>query len=200
MSPTLLKIGSAKALITNAGQDSEDQATIIPLDRPVYVECCSFSQDRLCKLTRLLNCGIRDRWVSDAGTSEGKYHTTSTPVHFRVPRVCVSPALDPKVLPEKQREPNYDHIDYILVVQDAVGSLKMVTEPSLSAAARTMLHEALNGFSIVFSGALFHCNIDWMFRSDSRPSKIQFKTVMSINALNGLSVLNGKEGTIGVIC
>ena len=65
-----------------------------------------------------------------------------------------------------------------------------------------MLHEAANGFSMVFSGAVFRSNIAKMFPENESPGDLKFVKVKDIAELNEWAPVktnhNGEK--VGILC
>ena len=62
-------------------------------------------------------------------------------------------------------------------------------EQNREEAASTILHEALNGFSVVFVGALLGSDIDQLFQN-KEVQGIRFKKLSDIRSLNAFSENN----------
>lgn len=64
-----------------------------------------------------------------------------------------------------------------------------------------MLHEAMNGFSTVFSGAMFRSDTAKLFSPDKYKIRYLFKKVKNIAELNGMEpVPDNNGGVIGILC
>lgn len=93
---------------------------------------------------------------------------------------------------------------YILVVQGVNASerSKVVTKTTLDGVARSMLREAANGFSIVFSGVVFRSNIANIFPENESPSDLRFvkgKDVAELNELAPVETYHNGE-MVGILC
>ena len=79
---------------------------------------------------------------------------------------------------------------------------KVFTKTTLDGVARAILHEAANGFSMVFSGAVFRSNIAKMFLENGSPGDLRFVKVKDIAELKELAPLktnhNGEK--VGILC
>lgn len=74
---------------------------------------------------------------------------------------------------------------------------KVVVEHTLEDAATSMLHEAINGFSVVFTGALLRSDSTKLFLQ-SKQRSYSFKKVPDIAALNDFESHGFDQ--IGIIC
>lgn len=193
-------IGCGRDLLRRAGQLSEGQGLIRPFNKPVYINSESMSDEIIADFKGLFNCGIRDKWVSD--TNQVFRVVTAGP-GLSVPKVCVSRALDQKLLSSDAHAPHpqpKDSLVYILVIQgkDASERSKLVTKATLDGAVRALLYEASNGYSVVFSGAIFRSNVNMMFSS---AVELDFVKVKDISTLNKMALVNkDRHRTVGIIC
>lgn len=211
MSPT--NIRSGRDMISRTGSHFNDQAFIQPFNLPVHMTYVEFSQESVDKLSKQLNCGIEDVWVSNVNSfdsattlSNDSFKVVEAGPSMKIPNVCVSlgfctdrrsPTNHP---PEEPLAP----IGYIIVVQgrNASERSKLVTNSSRSDIANTMLQEAMNGYCIVFSGALFRSSLREMFPLVRSAQTFKFTRVNGVTGLNKLAAENGTEGQgeIGIIC
>ena len=212
MSPT--NIHSASALLSRAGTNFEDQATILPFGIPVYTIFQGFSQLKLDKYSEILNDFQQDIWLranvdpaqtlTSPITSKG--HTLANPPErLDVPKACISGALSrelttatfmngKRVQPEEPKEP----LHFVLIIQgkDGGAKWKIVSEDSFQGVARAIMFEVLNRYSVIFSGAIFESDLN---RLKAHDAFYTFVGVQSPAALNALATAK-KEHTIGVIC
>jgi hypothetical protein len=151
MSPT--DIHDPVALLSRAGNDGTlaNQAMIMPFNKPVLIVSGPFSQDdidqyRWCLKSPHIGSWIREDAVSASAASTGAI----TPADHRleIPQIRVSPGLSPKL-------PSGDQTRYVLVIQGLSGAnkVKVMVGNTVEQAAATMMHEALNGYSTVFSAS-----------------------------------------------
>jgi hypothetical protein len=151
MSPT--NIHNAGALLSRAGNDGTlaDQAVIMPFNKPVFIVSGPFSQDdidqyRWCLKSPHIGSWIREDAVSTSAASTGAI--TPADDRLEIPQIRVSPGLSPKL-------PSGDQTRYVLVIQGRSGAkkVKVMVGNTVEQAAATMMHEALNGYSTVFSAS-----------------------------------------------
>ncbi|KAL8881884.1 MAG: hypothetical protein Q9192_007695 [Flavoplaca navasiana] len=201
MSPT--NIRKARGLLDRAGSTFDDQATIEPFGRPVYnIYVNGFSQDTLDKYVKVFNHGIEGQWLSNANDPSRVFRIVDPSAPCNVPKMCISSAMKKPSSPYNNQmsdtspEPK-EPLNYLLVVQgkNANERSKIIVEYSLEEAATSMLHEAINGFSVVFTGALFQSDSNRLF---SERNRFKFKKVPDVASLNGFGSCGYDQ--IGIIC
>ncbi|KAL8672161.1 MAG: hypothetical protein Q9168_003360 [Polycauliona sp. 1 TL-2023] len=187
MSPT--NIRKAWPMLDRAGTSFDDQATIEPFGLPVYtVFVEEFPQETLDKYAKLLNHGIEGQWLSDALDPTKAFGAVDPSLPSKVPKLCISGVLKNRDAqsryimsnpPPGMKEP----LDFLLVVQgkNASERSKIVVEHKLEDAATSMLHEAINGYSVVFTGAILRSDSNKLF---SQTGLFELKKVPDIAALN----------------
>ena len=213
MSPT--NIHNASDLLRHAGYPIEDQAIIQPFGRQVYIDVGAHSQEDINKFRKLLNCGIQDQWVSNTGDNFPAFRVVYTAGLINIPKVCVSDAFASKFAlkdsghrrHERPGEPGNEPKEplcYILIVQRSNASerSKIITKSTLEGAARAILHEAADGFSVVFSGATFRTNVANMFPEYESSGNFNFVKVTDIAELNATATVgdNRRGGKVGILC
>ncbi|KAI4191388.1 MAG: hypothetical protein LQ346_004764 [Caloplaca aetnensis] len=205
MSPINIRKGDA--LLQRAGTTFDDQAFIGPLQRPVYlVYVSAFLQEDVDKYAKLFDHGVEGQWLSHANDPTGLLRVVDAGPPCAVPKLTISSILENPPLAKKMKvypfqEPR-ELMDLPLVVQgkDASGRSKVVVARSFEDAATSMLHEAINGFSVVFTGALLRSDMNHLF-SSKRSRPFDFKKVPDVAALNNFSTKTTRDcGKIGILC
>ena len=211
MGPT--NIHHASALLNHAGSDMDDQATIMPFGIGLYNIFQEFSQSKLDKYGKMLNDLREDLWLEDDVLTKPvsrlsfpiRGNTLAAPPQpVSVPKACISPGLaknnatkyigGKKLESEELMEP----LHFILIVQgrEASAKWKILCEDSLRGAAYAIMSEALNRYSVVFSGALLQPDLK---RLQARTKEYEFTRVGSVAELNAIGKAQ-KENTIGILC
>ncbi len=207
MSPT--KIRKAAELLGRAGSTFDDQVTIEPFGRSVYtVYVAQFPQEHVDRYTELINHGNEGQWLSWANDLTRAFKVVEPSLPFGIPKVCISWVLkgharwtyNEKIDTSQQpKEP----LDSLLIVQgkNERERSKVVVARSLEDAATSILHEAINGYSVVFTGALLRSDLNKLF-SDAKSCIFSLKKLPDVAALNAFS--GSKEAQtfqqIGIIC
>jgi hypothetical protein len=151
MSPT--SINNPVALLSRAGNDGTlvDQAMKMPFNKPILIVSGSLSQGdidqyRWCLKSPHVGSWIREDAISVSAASTGAI----TPAHDRlkIPQSRVSPGLSQKLPPG-------DQMRCVLVIQGRSGAnkVKVMVGNTVEQAAAIMIHEALNGYSRLFSAS-----------------------------------------------
>ncbi|KAL8919741.1 MAG: hypothetical protein Q9208_006607 [Pyrenodesmia sp. 3 TL-2023] len=202
MSPT--NIRKAPALLQHAGKTLDDQATIQPFNRPVYtVYISEFLQEDLNKYSKLFNHGIEGQWLSNSRNPTGgvlKVVDPSPP--STIPKISISWVLNPTSTSTQSPQLEYP-LDFILVIQgnNALERSKVIVARSAEHAATSMLHEAMNGFSVVFTGALLRSDTEELFSSSERSQPFQFVKMPDVMALMACTnKMSKKCGEVRIIC
>ncbi|KAI4280405.1 MAG: hypothetical protein L6R38_004500 [Xanthoria sp. 2 TBL-2021] len=203
MSPT--NIRKASSLLDRAGTSFDDQASIQPFGQPIYtVYVHDFPQETVDQYTKVFNYGIEGQWLSNANDPTEVFRVVDPSAPYNVPKVCISSVM--KKPPPSFRNPTSDPspqpkepLDFLLVIQgkNANERSKIVVEHTLEDAATSMLHEAINGFSVVFTGALLRSDSTKLFLQ-SKQRNYSFKKVPDIAALNDFESHGFDQ--IGIIC
>ena len=198
MSPT--NIHFASSLLNRAGSSFSDQATIQPFNRPVYtVYIPEFPPETVRKYAKLFNEGIEGKWLSYANDSTEILRVVDPSSPSNIPKVCISAVMSPNPRTSDPSQQPKEPLDFLLVIQgeNANERSKVVVEHTIEDAATSMLHEAMNGFSVVFTGALL--------RSDSSMLFTQHKTRQyNVEKVSDIAALNASDsrrfGEISIIC
>lgn len=145
-------IHQATQILQRAGSHVRfnDQATIQPFNKPVLISSGPFTQDDVERYTWCLKSPHIGSWIRKHTPSASTAATTSADDALNIPQIRVGPGL--------AQNPNAsvnDSTRYILVIEGRSGAskAKVFIENSTDAAAATMMHEALNGYSTVFCAA-----------------------------------------------
>ncbi len=96
------------------------------------------------------------------------------------------------------RHPHEEEYTYILVIEGKNGSreAKVMVRGTRQDIADVMMHEALNGYSTVFSGVILRRNYENVFGNEA--GTWEFKQVNTFG--EAIAVESKDEMTIGVIC
>ena len=204
MSPT--NIRHASDLLTRAGRPFDDQATIQPFGKQVYtIYTDTNPQEVLDKYASLFRHGVEGKWLSYGNNITKIIQVVQPSQPSSIPKVLISCALalDPrpsdfKSQDQEPREP----LDFLLIIQSGAASerSKLVVARSRTEAATTMLHEAMNGFSTVFTGALFRSDMNLLFH-DNTKGGFSLRKCHDVASLNTFSEERSKHAQeLGVIC
>ena len=202
-------IHTASAFLERANTNLEDQAIILPSNVPVYTIYRDFSQLTLDNYSQILHDFQEHTWLkkksapAQASMSSELHRPAHPPKPFKIPKACISGALaaipatgclkGQRIDKVEDKEP----LSFNLIIQgkDGAAKWKTVSEDSLQSVANTIMFETLNGYSIVFSGALL--------QSDLRRIKARDKTyrLIKVNSTSGLNVVHRPESSIiGILC
>jgi hypothetical protein len=153
---TLTNFHTAAQLLARAGSTQELQAMIQPFQYPVYVNYTSFPQETIDQYSWRLKNAHLDEWVCKTGDAFKPVIISSAPEPVRrVPKLCVSHAFKNLRHPSAIEDPSKD-VDFIFLVEGNRGAtgLKLVLQHDSHGAGVTFFHEAMTGYSVVFSGAV----------------------------------------------
>ena len=193
----------SKQLVNDVVAPSEYITMIQPIAKSVFLVTNEFSQQDLDDFAPLLNSGIQDKWVSNVHNPTAKFNVIDPAIPLEVPMIGVSPGLlqtRPDILSK-----NAPSLAYIFLVQgkNAGERTKAVAKVTRGAAAAAMFHELINGYSIVFSGAILTCNVAKIFPPTPMNIKLKFFKVEDIAGLHSVALEkdNKRQGnSIGVWC
>lgn len=94
-------------------------------------------------------------------------------------------------------------LDFLFIVQRKHASerSKIVVERSLESAATSMFHEAMNGFSVVFTNVLLRSDMHQLF-SNKKTGKFSFKKMLDIATLSSFSGSKESQvtGMLDILC
>jgi hypothetical protein len=144
-------INSSIELLLPVSSDGvfSDQMAMLPTDKPVLIVSGPFSQHDVDQYTWCFRSPHVGSWVcedvaSDAAATKGDI--VSVDERLDIPQVRLGPGLS-KDLPRRKKT------RYVLVIQGRTGAhtVKVMVADSREQAATIMMHEALNGYSTVFS-------------------------------------------------
>ncbi|KAL8838914.1 MAG: hypothetical protein Q9170_001951 [Blastenia crenularia] len=207
MSPT--NIHYASALLDRAGSKIDVQATIQPFGIGVYeIYTPAFSQEAIDKYAELLNHGVEGQWLSNASDPTRLFRVVDPSPPAGIPKVCISRALEDSSRSgrygksETSQQPT-EPLHYLLIVQgkNASERSKVVVERSLHEVATSMLHEAMNGYSVVFTGALRRSDMNKLF-SRKKTTNFSFKIMPDVATLTFSATSRDFQATeqLGIIC
>ena len=197
------QICSSKQLVNDVVALSEYITLIQPIGKSVFLTTNDFSQQELDDFTSLLNSGIQDKWVSNVNNPSTKFKVVEPATSSSIPWIGISPGLlqtRPDIL-----SPSAPALAYIFLVQgkNASERTKAVAKVTRDAAAAAMFHELLNGYSIVFSGAILTCHVARIFPPMPMNVKLKFFKVKDIVGLQNVALERDNKGqgtSIGVWC
>lgn len=201
-------------LLDRAGR-SIDLPSVIPEfdDMPIVIIGCSFAQDDLDRHINLIRYGHGDAWaqlLSSVPKTLGEppeqikiaYGPADQPL--TIPKIHVSKGLNasqrsrryPPEKEEEQNNPKQQDLAYILVVQGSSGAFrsKLVLRTNLQVTGSALFYEAVNGFSVVFTGAVLEKSLEK--RGDL---KYCFKKVETLDELLSVDA-DESQKVIGVLC
>jgi hypothetical protein len=147
-------IDSSFGLLSRVINDAtfKDEMTMLPFNKPVLVVSGPFSQDDINQYTWCLKnphigSWIRADEVSQSAATRGSI--TSADERLDIPQIRLGPGLLEYMFHNNQ-EPRY-----VMVIQGRTGAhkVKVMVANTREQAATVMMHEALNGYSTVFSTA-----------------------------------------------
>ena len=193
----------SRQLVNDVVAPSEYITMIQPIAKSVFLVTNNFSQQDLDDFAPILNSGFQDKWVSNVSTPTGKFKVVKPATPLEVPMICVSPGLlqtRPDILSK-----DAPSLAYIFLVQgkNASERTKAIAKVTRNAAAAAMLHELVNGYSIVFSGAILTCNVAKIFPPTPMNVKLKFAKVDDVTGLRKIALEkdNKRQGnSIGVWC
>ena len=204
MSPT--NIRHASDLLTRAGRSFDDQATIQPFGKQVYtIYTDTFPQEVLNQYASLFNHGVEGKWLSYQNDTTKLFKIVQPSPPMGIPKLMISCALAEDPLPNHSKAPNRqpkEPLDFLLIVQGSTGSdrSKLVVARGRTEAATTMLHEAMNGFSTVFTGALLRSDMNLLFHGGGKVG-FSLRKCQDVADLNTSSKDRREdEHVLGVIC
>ena len=207
MSPT--NIHKASSLLSRCGGTFDDQATIQPFGRPVYtIYVEAFPQEVVNKFAELFNHSVEGQWLSSANDPTRVFRTVDPSLPSAIPKLCMSRALkeEPRQSYGKQSENTLqlkEPLDFLIVVQgkNASERSKIVVERSREDAATSMLHEAMNGYSVVFTGALLRSDMNRLL-SRKKNSKFRFESMPDLATLVSFSGSEESQSNkqLGIYC
>ena len=197
------QIRFSKQLVNDVVAPSEYITMIQPVAKSVFLVTNDFSQQDLDDFAPLFNSGIQDKWVSNVYNLNGRFKVIEPATSGDIPMICVSPGLlqnRPDILSR-----DAPALAYIFLVQGTNASerTKAVAKVTRDAAAAAMFHELINGYSIVFSGAILTCNVAKIFPPTPMNVKLKFFKVKDIAGLHNVALEKDNKGqgiSIGVWC
>jgi hypothetical protein len=166
-------IHSAGSLFKRSGTSFEEIAYIVDAQKLVYIVNTPLDQTDLDRYAELLRANILGSWVRKDSSPEYAY--SQPDLQHSIPKVVVSSGM--KALRSEIRsysgvleseDEESEELDlgqkelvYILITEGRSGAVlsKTVIEPTQERAAAHAMHEALNGFSIVFTAAILKVNV-----------------------------------------
>jgi hypothetical protein len=206
-------VRSGDGLLSRAGNSIEIPSVIPEFnDMPIVIIGYNFDQDDLDRHVSLIRYGHNGAWAQllwsvprTLGEPPEQPKIAYGPADQRstIPKVHVSQGMkDPqwsrRYLPQDTEQANLKLPDlaYILVVQGCSGMFrsKLVLNTNLQIAGAEMFYEAVNGFSVVFTGAVLKTNLE--NRGDLDYS---FKKADSLDELVAMDK-DESQKVIGVLC
>ena len=150
-------------LVERAGS-THDQVALIPepLMKRIYMETRSIAEEELETYGALLSMSRDEqgRWLDVKGRSLGTAAGQPVlPQAFLVPKVVLSPGLNLRWTQEGRKSEGQqlqklESLAFIAILQGLAGAnaVKVVMRYSTDVLGNAMLHELMNGYSVVFSG------------------------------------------------
>lgn len=173
-------------LLQRAGHKQELQAMIQDFRCPIYVNYTSFPQEVLEQYSWRLRYSHLDQWASPSDETL-ETTLTKTPDPVKVPKLCIAPIFRPSLLLQSEATDPFSKIDYLFLIEGNRGAnQKLVIAHDLHEAGVVIFHEAINGFSIVFSGAVpkSACRA-FLTEPANRAWKIEFYKAENIGVVAG---------------
>lgn len=123
-----------------------------------------------------------------------------------IPKVCISPGFT-MTIPERLERHGIPPsvLSYLFLIQgkNASERTRVIARPTRDAAAAAMLHEVMNGFSIVFSGAVLSSSMGRIFPKTPSVGRWTFVKVGDARGLNDAMPVRdsrGQASVVGVWC
>jgi|SRR5690242_10387378 len=203
-------IHRADTLVSRAGRSFEEIALIAYAEQLVYIVSRSFNQEEVDRFSGVLREYKIGSWCQKQEDIHRGFSYCQGDRSVRVPRINISYGMkssDKEMMFNARLSPihNKSSLDngsqemdllYILIVQGQTGetTCKLVIEMSLENACSTMMSEALNGYSTVFTGAMLKANLGNLQDGTY--------TIRAVHDAKGLSTLNGntEARVIGIWC
>ena len=159
MSPT--NIHYADQILQRAGYESTTQAQIMPFGKAILLICREFTQEEVKALTEVLHAPRLETWFEYNGIKDPKPVTNDK--GLPIPSIYTSPGLKrDSGISGRFDEPKSAsgvpiEIAYVIIVRGASGAMfsKVRVFYSLFAVAAGIMEDVLQGWSVVFSAALF---------------------------------------------
>ncbi|KAE8447876.1 hypothetical protein EG329_010105 [Mollisiaceae sp. DMI_Dod_QoI] len=173
----LTNFHSAGQLLARAGTQQELQAIIQELHCPVYVNYTSFPQEALEQYSWRLRYSHLDQWASPVEDTFPPATLTKTPDPLKIPKLSIAPVFGPASTRDLS-----SMLAYIFLIEGNRGAnQKLVLQHDHHGAGVTVFHEAMNGFSVVFSGAVSKRALGvFLTEPKRRRGEIVFKKAESI--------------------
>jgi hypothetical protein len=203
---TLTNFHHASQMLERAGGKRELQARIGDCGTLVYVNYTSFAQETLDRFSQRIRGGGIDQWASKQQKQYPLQLTRPSDPWPKIPHLCISPAFG---LPNSRlssgtskKEPE---LDFVFVVEGISGSVtqKLVLEYDIHNAGVRMFHEAMNGYSIVFSAAISKKVTYNLFFMGSDNHSVTFEKVASVVELAKVEprdFLKSHDWVVPVLC
>lgn len=193
---------TAHDLIMRAGSTFNDTGILQPVGTALLVVSGPTAEQELEKWSPILSCHIEDQWVSRKPNAD--IQVVQPPAALAVPQLRVSPGLDGTAGfwdadGQEQARIKQQTLAYITVVQGKEASTrsKVVVKYTLEDISSAMLFEALNGYSVVFSGAIFKKTVPKLFGHNILRTDFTF---MKVGNLDALMKSEEKDGVVNVLC
>lgn len=172
-------IRSGGAILERAGRPGEDSACIPDFQKYVLITGHDFTIGDIQKYWNLLRFGNCDVW-NKKGVGFNDYQPVEADQASQIPMVHVSKAVKPEL--GYGARSDSDELVYIIVVEGRNRNIrsKLVDRVDLARMGTDIFWECVNGYSIVFSGAVLKA--DWNARGEW-PRDVKFKHVKSKKAL-----------------
>jgi len=206
-------VRSGRDLLSRAGNGMEIPSVVPEFsDLPIVIIGHNFSQDDLDRHANVIRFGHSDGWMQFLSSNprslrepleRPKFTDVTTNQRLAIPKIHVSQGLKgfrhlgfyPSDGQSRESDEKPDLV-YILVVQGCSGAFrsKLVLRTKLETAGAEMFYEAVNGFSVVFTGAILKKNLEK--RADQ---EYYFKKVATLGRLQAMDA-DESQKVIGVMC
>lgn len=174
----------------------EDILQISTLEQPVYLVYNIFTQTDLNAYVELLQFGVIENWLSNNFGRSG-LAPCEAGVPFHVPKLCIS-----LVLAKPRLDAIPEALVYIGIVEGRNNAerAKLILKFSLEALGASMFHEAMNGYSVVFSGVMLRSEgLKLLRQTDTKPAW-KFFRVEGVKELKAMKDSQANRDRIGVWC
>ncbi|KAK2805588.1 hypothetical protein FQN50_006103 [Emmonsiellopsis sp. PD_5] len=187
-------------LLQRAGHRIDDVGILVATNGRLHTTGLTVDPFDFENIIPILRCGILNKWVSE--NSLGRFQAANPPVALVVPRICVGPALQKRAfhpLKEDDRLGEFmeNEVAFVMVVQggSAFSCSKVVVQSSRDAVGTAMFSEALNGYSVVFTGVIPTVDASKLWGKRVDPNA----TITRVSERGNL-MEDPKEGEVRIFC
>jgi hypothetical protein len=165
-------IHNATSLLSRVGREFEEIAYLAYAEKLVYIISTGLNQSDLDFYTDHIRTNLTCCWFEKDQGCLTKFRASRADDRLPVPKIVVSRGLRepgselPRRVSRNDNEPQdtmlrTPELSYVLLSQGSSGAMraKITIEQTLERAAAHVMHEALNGYSVVFSAAILRVNL-----------------------------------------